>query len=88
MSAILHTIGGLIFFGIVWAVAKVSPALAAFIAAGGAILLREVTQKQSAKYDNDFRKGWDLWTWDRDKQIETVVPIAIILVAASIIVVM
>jgi hypothetical protein len=49
------------------------------IATAWATLLREVTQRQSRYYRDDFRKGWDVWRWSRGKLVETVVPMALAL---------
>jgi hypothetical protein len=49
------------------------------IATAWATLLREVTQRQSRYFHDDFRKGWDAWRWSRGKLLETIVPMALIL---------
>lgn len=49
------------------------------VATAWATLLREATQRQSRHFHDDFRKGWDFWNWSRGKLVETVVPMALIL---------
>lgn len=56
-------------------------AFASFLIAGWTIFLRELTQKQTNSYEDDFFSGWDFWHWSFDKNLETWVPILAGLVA-------
>jgi hypothetical protein len=48
------------------------------------IFLREVGQVQSKLYDNNFRYGWNFWTWSRSKLAETFIPIVALIGASTL----
>ena len=87
MSSIgLHTLLGLVVAAAAAVLFWLLPLEIAIAVVGGwSIFLREVTQKQSAKHENDFRKGWAFWRWQEDKIWETVLPILTLFILAFIV---
>lgn len=65
------------------AVLALGPLLAAGLFAAFTLYFREVTQKQGSAYDNDFRRGWLPWKWSLSKNIETWVPVGVVLAVAA-----
>lgn len=80
IDTLMHCLMGLVTAAILvicYHLVGVLPTIA--IATAWATVLREVTQRQSGYFKDDFRKGWDFWNWSRAKQVETIVPVAMIL---------
>jgi hypothetical protein len=44
------------------------------------LYFRELTQVQSKLYDGDIRRGWNFTEWSVSKNVETWVPIGVILI--------
>lgn len=67
------------------AVLLIGPMPAAAAIAGFCLYFREVTPEQAKHFDCDFRRGWLPWKWSRSKNIETWIPVSVVLgVAAAI----
>lgn len=59
--------------------------LAAGLIAGFTLYTREVTQNQAKNFDCDFRRGWNPVKWSASKNMETWIPVGVVLgVAAAI----
>jgi hypothetical protein len=80
---LLHILLGLgMMFGFK-SVMVLGPTLSAGILAAFWLYSREVTQKQGSAYGNDFRRGWLPWKWSRSKNIETWIPVCVVLCVAA-----
>lgn len=86
MDALLHTLLGLtLLFAFKAVMLLVGPTLAAGLIAVFWLYSREVTQEQGKDYANDFRFGWLPWKWSVRKNLETWIPVCVVLgVAAAI----
>jgi len=45
------------------------------------IYFREVTQIQMKSFEPDFRHGWDFRNWSKSKNMETWIPIGVIMLS-------
>jgi len=77
----LHTGAGLILFGVIVLLAKLSPAWAAAVSVSGGIYIREVTQFQKARRLS-FLRGW-LLGGNFQKHAEWAVPAAVLIAVAG-----
>lgn len=58
---------------------------AALVNGAWALFFREATQKQMDDYSGDFERGWDFWNWSVGKNIETWIPVALLLGASFLV---
>lgn len=78
-----HILLGLVLFASVFAAFLfIGPVMAAGVVAAWDIYFREVTQQQGKHFDNDFRRGWLPWKWSIEKNIETWIPVAVVISVA------
>lgn len=83
IDTLLHILLGLtLLFAFYAAVLLFGPMLAAGLLAAFTLYFREVGQAQAKHYDFDFRWGWLPWKWSRGKNIETWIPVAVVLAVA------
>ena len=82
-DTIQHVLGGIVLTLAAYVLVALLPNMVACaIIASAFILLREVTQEQTKNYDSDFTRGWDFWNWSNDKNVETWVPIAALIIVS------
>jgi MFS superfamily sulfate permease-like transporter len=75
-DSVMHCVMVLITFTVLFlASIFLGTMMAMALATAWATLLREVTQRQSKRFNDDFRRGWDMWNWSPAKQFETIVPV-------------
>lgn len=85
MDALLHILLGLGLLFAFKVLMLLGPTLSAGTIAAFWIYSREVTQKQGSDYGNDFGRGWNPFAWSRRKNIETWIPVGVVLgVSAAI----
>lgn len=86
MDTLLHILLGLaLMFAFHATVLLLGPMLAAGLAGAFSLYFREVTQDQAKLYHFDFRSGWNPRAWSRGKNIETWIPVSVVLgVSAAI----
>lgn len=78
-----HVLLGLILMGTFYAASLLlGPMLTAGLFAAFWLYAREVTQHQGKHFDNDFRSGWLPWKWSLEKNIETWIPVAVVMSVA------
>lgn len=79
-DAFLHALLGLAIAGIlVAAFFLLGPVMAAGMFGAWDIYFREVTQLQGKHFSNDFRRGWNPLAWSGEKNLETFIPVCIVL---------
>ena len=79
MDTLLHIALGVTLLFAFKAVMVLGPTLSAGLIAAFWLYSREVTQEQGKHYGNDFRKGWLPWKWSLEKNIETWIPVGVVL---------
>lgn len=80
-----HVLLGLIVLVAFYACAlALGPMLTAGLFAAFWLYTREVTQEQGKHFDNEFRSGWLPWKWSMEKNIETWVPVGVVLAVALV----
>lgn len=78
-----HILLGLaILFASYWASLLLGPMPTAGMFAAFWLYTREVTQQQGKHFDNDFWKGWNSIHWSSEKNIETWIPVAVVISVA------
>jgi hypothetical protein len=84
-DSILHIVLGIALAAIIIVLVWLLPDItAAFVFAAFVIYFREVTQKQGSTYNDDFAHGWAFWKWSAEKNLETWVPVATLIVLGII----
>lgn len=85
-DTLLHCLLGLtLMFAFHGAVLLFGPLPAAGLIAGFTLYFREVTQNQAKNFDCNFRRGWNPGKWSVSKNVETWIPVTVVLgVSAAI----
>lgn len=85
-DTLLHILLGLtLLFSFKAVIFVAGPTLGAGLIAALYLYAREVGQVQAKLYGNDFRRGWNPVKWSAGKNIETWIPVGVVLgVAAAI----
>lgn len=84
MDTLAHILLGLAIAGsVLVAFLLLGPVMAAGVVGAWDIYFREVTQLQGKHFDNDFRSGWLPWKWSSEKNIETWLPVGVVLGAGA-----
>lgn len=86
IDTILHILLGTIVALVFWQLAGLLPDPIAFASMGAFVVYhREVTQRQS-RHGLSFTQGWLAWKWgSTQKIIETVVPVAVLIIGGTLI---
>lgn len=85
-DTLLHILLGLtLLFGFKAGLLIATPTITAGTIAAFSLYFREVTQQQAKLYHFDFRSGWNPMKWSAGKNLETWIPVGVVLgVAAAI----
>ena len=84
MDGVLHTgLGLAVGAALLIAFLIAGPVMAAGLFGAWDIYFREVTQEQAKHFDFDFRKGWNPAKWSKAKNLETWIPVGVVLCVAA-----